>query len=79
MALALYRNIANYALTVPSGDITGAYPATLTVQPNSVFIGNTNDQNLIALVGLAKLSVSSPGFTTVPVYSDQITGPAAGL
>lgn len=72
MALALYMVITPYALTVPSGDITGVYPANMVVQPKNVFVGDAADTTLLSLVSAGALTSSAPGSTTPSKFATQV-------
>lgn len=78
MALALYRVLTLYALTVNSGDMTGQYPATMVVPQNTVFVGNTGDPLLAKYVAAKLLASSAPGTTTVGTFFTQVTTPPGG-
>lgn len=64
MALALYQVLTPYALTVPTGDLTGAYPVSMVVPPGSLFAGDAASAVLLGLVGQKALASSAPGTST---------------
>lgn len=64
MALALYQVLTPYALTVPTGDLSGTYPASMVVPPGSLFAGDAANSVLVGLVAQKALASSAPGTST---------------
>jgi hypothetical protein len=76
MALALYNVLAPFALNVVPNDFSGARAAPTMIQPNTAFVGNTTDPNVVAWLGaglIALIHADASG------YLSQYAGVTAGM